>query len=321
MTSDLLVSILIPCYNSEKWLAETLNSALSQTWQHTEIILVDDGSTDDSLLIAKRFASSKVKVISQENQGASVARNYALKEAQGDFIQYLDADDLLAPNKIESQMKLIEQGYQNYILAGAWARFSTNSTEANFIKELVWQDMNPVDWLTCSWEGGGMMPLHSWLLPHHLASKAGCWNENLSLNDDGEYFCRVILSSSGVKFCSEAKSYYRSSLPNSLSGRSDRTAIESAFNAAKLCVDHVLNVEDTKATRHACATALQRFVYSIYPEHLDLVKDAELRIKSLGGSNLEIEGGVLLKSLSKLVGWKLAKWVQQIGWLKTQISF
>lgn len=88
-----LVSILIACYNSEKWLAETLDSALAQTWKDLEIIIVDDGSTDNSLSVAKSFESSTVKVIYQKNKGQSAAENKALQEAQGDFIQYLDADD------------------------------------------------------------------------------------------------------------------------------------------------------------------------------------------------------------------------------------
>ena len=98
--SQPLVSILIPCYNSEKWLAETLESALAQTWQNKEIIVVDDGSTDSSLEIAKTFESNKVKVLRQDNRGASAARNLGLTNAQGDFIQYLDADDLLSEDKI-----------------------------------------------------------------------------------------------------------------------------------------------------------------------------------------------------------------------------
>ena len=70
-----LVSILIPCYNAEKWLSETINSALDQTWKNIEIIIVDDGSTDSSLAIAKTFESKNIKVLSQENRGASAARN------------------------------------------------------------------------------------------------------------------------------------------------------------------------------------------------------------------------------------------------------
>src|SRR5690349_12910162 len=100
-----LVSILIPAFNAERWLGETIESALNQTWPSKEIIIVDDGSADDTLRVARSFASSTVKVISQENSGACAARNRALAEAQGDFVQWLDADDLLAPDKIARQLE------------------------------------------------------------------------------------------------------------------------------------------------------------------------------------------------------------------------
>ena len=100
----ILVSICIPVFNSEKWLGDTINSALAQTWSNKELIIVDDGSADNSLKIARKFESSIVKVISQNNRGACAARNKALANAQGDFIQWLDADDILAPDKIEIQL-------------------------------------------------------------------------------------------------------------------------------------------------------------------------------------------------------------------------
>src|SRR5690606_29679667 len=99
-----LVSILIPAYNSGRWIAATIRAALAQTWCNTELIIVDDGSRDDTLAIAQSFASPRVKVISQENQGASAARNTAFEHSQGDYIQWLDADDLIAPDKIALQM-------------------------------------------------------------------------------------------------------------------------------------------------------------------------------------------------------------------------
>ena len=104
-----LVSILIPAYNSERWIAETIKSALDQTWPNKEIIIVDDGSSDQTLANARRFASQTVSVISQENQGASAARNKALQVCQGDYIQWLDADDLLSPDKIQRQMEAAEK--------------------------------------------------------------------------------------------------------------------------------------------------------------------------------------------------------------------
>jgi glycosyltransferase involved in cell wall biosynthesis len=104
-----LVSILIPCYNSREYLAETIESALNQTWPNCEIIIVDDGSNDDSLEIAREYEGDDVHVIAQSNQGAPAARNRAFRASTGDYIQYLDADDLLHPRKIEAQMSALRK--------------------------------------------------------------------------------------------------------------------------------------------------------------------------------------------------------------------
>ncbi len=79
-----LVSILIPAYNSERWIADTIRSALGQTWQNKEIIIVDDGSVDQTLSIARQFASKTVAVVTQKNQGAAAARNKAFSLSRGD---------------------------------------------------------------------------------------------------------------------------------------------------------------------------------------------------------------------------------------------
>ncbi len=87
-----LVSILIPAYNAQDWIADTLRSAIAQTWEPKEIIVVDDGSTDQTLEIARKFESGTIRVLSQKNQGAASARNTALSLCRGDYIQWLDAD-------------------------------------------------------------------------------------------------------------------------------------------------------------------------------------------------------------------------------------
>ena len=104
-----LVSILIPAYNAEEWIADTIQSAIAQTWPRKEIIVVDDGSRDRTAEVARRFASKEVAVVSTENQGAAAARNHALQLSQGDYIQWLDADDLLAPDKIERQLAALRE--------------------------------------------------------------------------------------------------------------------------------------------------------------------------------------------------------------------
>jgi len=320
-----LVSILIPCYNAEQWLTETIESALAQTWQNKEIIVVDDGSTDNSLDIAKQFESSIVKVISQENRGGSAARNTAYKACQGEFIQYLDADDLLAPTKIESQIKLLDQEDNvNCVAAGEWARFYKTSSEAQFIPQPPWADMPPVEWLVCTWSGHWMMHPAAWLVPRHIANKAGLWNEDLSLNDDGEYFCRVVLASIGVKFCWGAKSYYRSGSPISVSASKSDMAWESAFQSLEIGTSNLLITEDSLRTRQVCATVFQRFIHEVYPDVPDLLSKAESKVEALGTSNIELMGGPIFHLISTSLGWKNAKVLQklfyQLGYRKMALG-
>jgi glycosyltransferase involved in cell wall biosynthesis len=308
-----LVSILIPCYNAEQWLAETIESALAQTWENKEIIIVDDGSTDGSLAIAKSYASQRVKVISQRNQGASTARNTAYSNCTGDYIQYLDADDLLAPDKIEQQVNLL-QNFPNTLAACEWARFYRKPEEAQFIPQTLWQDLDPVDFLIAVWQEHLMMHPAAWLVPRAIAAKAGRWHEELSLNDDGEYFARVVLASQGVRFCWGAKSYYRSGNAGSLSGSKSRKAWESAFLSLKLGTENLLAAQDSLRTRQVCANVFQRFIYEVYPDVPDLRQRAEMRVAELGGSTLEPEGGLMFQLLSTWVGWQMAKQTQNFAY-------
>src|SRR5207247_768048 len=105
-----LVSILIPAFNAQEWVADTLKSAMGQTWPRKEIIVVDDGSRDQTLAIARGLGSKEVSVVTQANQGAAATRNRAYSICQGDYIQWLDADDLLAPDKIARQMDAVDRG-------------------------------------------------------------------------------------------------------------------------------------------------------------------------------------------------------------------
>ncbi|MEC4984688.1 MAG: glycosyltransferase family A protein [Oscillatoria sp. PMC 1068.18] len=309
-----LVSILIPCYNAEAFLAETLESALSQTWENKEIIVVDDGSRDRSLTIAKQFESRGVKVISQENRGASAARNRAYQESQGDFIQYLDADDLLAPDKIERQMQIFAAGNSDWVVAGEWAKFSQHPSEAVFEPDPIWADLSPVDWLSRAWSGNWMMIPAVWLIPRQITEAAGAWNERLSLDDDGEYFCRVLLASQQVKFCWGAKAYYRTGITGSLSKGQSPSALTSRYHSLELCLKHLLAQEDSLSTRKACANRFQRFFYEVYPNVPELCHQAEQKVKELGGSDVQPVIGKKLQPLVKILGWRRAKKIQHLAY-------
>lgn len=302
-----LVSILIPCYNAAPWLAATLDSALAQSWTRTEIILVDDGSTDSSLAIAEAYAGRGLRVLSQPNRGASAARNRALREARGDYIQYLDADDLLAPEKIARQLATLNLEDRRVLLSGRWGRFSDHLANATFSAEALEGDFIPTDFLVRKITAHAMMHPAAWLVSRELIEAAGPWDERLSLDDDGEYFSRVVLSAQRILFCADAVSYYRSGLQRSLSrSRSDR-AWESQFLSVELRVSQLLAVENSPRTRQACADALQRLVFEIYPRLPSLRQRALVRVAELGGSALHYEAGPRYQLAARLFGWKTAK--------------
>ena len=103
MLSKLLVSIIIPVYNKASYIKETLDSALNQIYPNTEIIVVDDGSFDGSIEILQEYFEKypkRIVLIDQENKGVSSATNTGIQASKGDYIQFLDADDLLSSDKI-----------------------------------------------------------------------------------------------------------------------------------------------------------------------------------------------------------------------------
>ncbi len=107
---NLLVSVVIPCFNHGKFIDEAVNSVLNQTFQDFEIIIVNDGSTDEfTNELLKNYSKPKTKVIMTENQGVSVARNVGIKEAKGKYILPLDADDKILPAYLEKAVKIIEE--------------------------------------------------------------------------------------------------------------------------------------------------------------------------------------------------------------------
>jgi glycosyltransferase involved in cell wall biosynthesis len=281
-----LVSIVVPAYNAEKWIAETLRSAINQTWKRKEIIVVDDGSKDETLKIAKRFGSKSVKVVTQENLGACGARNKGLTLAQGDYIQWLDADDLLSPDKVSQQMER-RGGEENglTLFTSAWGKFFFRSERANFVSDSLWRDLLPVDWLVTKFAEGVWMNPVAWLVSRRLSELGGPWNERLSFSgdDDGEYLCRIVARSERVEFVPEARSFYRIGNVGSLSWRKSDLALESFFLATCLCISHLLSLEDSERTRSACLELLRkRYGYFRFAKP-ELVPEVNRAARNLGG--------------------------------------
>lgn len=212
MNKDILVSIIIPVYNGEKYISETIKKVLNQTWERLEIIVVNDGSSDNTeyeILDTKRRYDIKdnIKYIFKENKGAASARNEGIRNSKGDFIQFLDADDYMDNNKIENQVNLIIGSYNTIAFCGYKNDYGNKIIQVKNEK-LNKSYKNPAKLLVNCWKFKKFNVIHSYLIPRDLVFKSGMWNEKINNNDDGEFMARVILNSKEIKFDNKSFVYY-----------------------------------------------------------------------------------------------------------------
>ena len=283
-----LVSILIPAYNAERWVGEAIQSAVRQTWPRKEIIVIDDGSTDRTGDEAKRFVPA-ITLVRTENRGASAARNHALRLSHGDYIQWLDADDVLMSDKIERQLEALREGEsERILLASSWAPFHYRTRNVHFVQNSLCQDLSPVEWLLRKMGENLHMQTATWLVSRELTGTAGDWDPCLSTDDDGEYFARVLKCSAGTRFVAGTGVYYRMPNRSSLSyiGNSDKKK-DSMFLSMKLHIQYIRSLEDSERVRSACITYMQNWFHHFYPSRQDIAAELQRLAAQLGGQLVE----------------------------------
>jgi glycosyltransferase involved in cell wall biosynthesis len=282
-----LVSVLIPLYNAEQYLSECLDSVITQTYKNIEIIIVNDGSTDDSLSIAESYAKrySFIKVYSQENSGAASARNKAFTLSSGEYIQYFDADDIFHPEKIASQIEALKQ-YDFHpltVATGKWTRFYNSIEGVVFQSQITYKSYNqPLLFLQEEWANSHYMIGHSWLISRKMKELAGEWDNNISVVDDGVFFARVAYNADKIVYVPESIVYWRQDNMNSLSKNISRKGMESHFMACKSYLDLVKKDIDFPRLKYALAMEYSKFIFRAYPAYMDLVKEAEKILNYLG---------------------------------------
>jgi len=122
-----LISVIIPAYNAERTILETIKSVQSQTYSDLELVVINDGSTDRTLDLLNSIQDDRLKVFSFHNSGVCVARNYGISQAKGEFISFIDADDLWASNKLEAQLDALKQ-HPEADVAYSWTYFFYEQT-------------------------------------------------------------------------------------------------------------------------------------------------------------------------------------------------
>ena len=315
------MSIIIPAYNAAELLSTALDSVLAQTFDDFDVWIVDDGSSDNTADIVQNYTDNRINYVRQQNAGQSAAINAGVARCGGDWIKLLDADDAINPDHLDQLWQLAEH-HPNSIISCRWAYFVEDISRAIARQEFADKDYDdPLEWIIDSLtHDEGMMGGWRWLIPKSVWKSAGGYDCRLSLNNDFHFSIVTLLASDGIRSANQAVYYYRKGVAGSLSGTSSRKAMESAFLTTDLGTQAMLAREHSDRVTQLAADRFQSWLFQLYPDHPDLAKQAEEKIRQLGGSQLKLQGGVVLQILLPLIGWKAVRKLQSIayrsGWSK-----
>jgi glycosyltransferase involved in cell wall biosynthesis len=192
-----LVSIIIPCYNCAKWVRETVESCLNQTYSNIEIIVVDDGSTDGSLEVLRQFVP-RIRLETGPNRGGNSARNTGFALSTGEYIQYLDADDYLEPEKIFRQVLFLEETKAD-VVYGDW-RLRRHLPDSSFSYldriQVTGVQQNILASLLSFWLVNGGAVLYR----RQVVNQVGGWDETLRAFQDMDFLTSVALSGAKIRY-------------------------------------------------------------------------------------------------------------------------
>jgi len=301
------VSVLIPMFNCETYISEAIDSALGQTYNNIEVIIVDDGSTDASLQVAKKYESEKVKVFTLPHGGAPRARNYAFKMSQGDYIQYLDADDLLAPNKIEEHVRILEERGNNCLAFCSYTRDYDDFILGNYIAQEVNKDYsNPINLFLDLFHSKGDVLFTSWLFPRVLIQHAEPMNEQLIKSIDSDFTLKIALKCTRLIYCKDTLVFYRATGSSRITTNQGPGAIRSVITAAESMQKVMQKHENSDRVKKAFIT-LYSHIFCTYYNEINTIHliNVERHIDDLGGS-LKFIGNKYFGFLAKIIGVKNA---------------
>ncbi len=185
-----LVSVIIPAYNSANYIVDTINSVLQQSMQDFEIIVVDDGSTDQLKEVLAPFIRNKqIEYIEQVNQGVSAARNHGYKKSQGQYIAFLDADDVWLNDNLEARLNKFKFGDFGLVHADAFVIDGHSNKLPQILSGNEGNLLNDI----LAWNGTQVPGPSSILLKREVIQKVGLFDEQLSTSADQDFFIRVAV--------------------------------------------------------------------------------------------------------------------------------
>lgn len=206
------ISVIVPCFNQAQYLDETLGSIHNQTYLNWECIIVNDGSTDNTKFVSQKWCDldSRFSYFYKENGGLSSARNFGLNKAQGQYIQFLDSDDLLKHNKFELQLLDLKE---SQIAISNYFPFEDGCTE-KFVKHRYlspfFSEDNYKEEIIIDWEYRKSIPCHAVLFEKELIEREKIrFDENLPNHEDWDFWVRLFYNSMKIKNNNEILALYR----------------------------------------------------------------------------------------------------------------
>lgn len=216
------VSVIMPSFNAAQTICVAVESVLGQTFQNWELLVINDGSTDNTLDVMAQFNDRRISLITQVNQGVAAARNAGLKQASGEYIAFLDSDDLWLPAKLEKQVSLLAQSGDCLGLVYTKHRGFTEDPSRSFSMDVdasIGYDNDLHRLLIMDY-----VPTLTVMMRASLISEIGYFREDLRGTEDWDYWIRAV-KFSGISRVNEELALYRIS-QNSLSRNKDRHSIE-----------------------------------------------------------------------------------------------
>lgn len=303
-----LVSIIIPIYNSKNYIADTILSCLNQSYKNFELILVNDESTDHTEEEIFKFKDSRIKYFKIKNSGSCEARNFGIANAKGQLFQFLDHDDLIENDKLMHQVKYYEKNGDDYIYSGTMGSVSgkTRAIDEGYL--LYKKDFSPEKYFETKLSYFAEdITTGAWLVPATLVHSTHGWDKRAGLNDDGEYFMRIILNSTGIIFCKEAIFYFRRDVPNSLSKQfNSKEVYVKWFFSYQSYAENFLKKFETSTAKELGWKALSVYYISSYPNYPDLLKQCKDQMRELGYNKPFATGGKGFLIVSRYLGVETA---------------
>ncbi|WP_346621253.1 glycosyltransferase [Blastococcus montanus] len=279
------VSVVIPCWNAEAYLAQALGSVLEQTQPVHEVVVVDDGSTDASLEVAQRFEAGHpelVRVFSQRSGNAALTRNLGAQIATGDALLFLDADDVLGPDAVAGLVEALRSAPAG-VAIGPWFRLE--------LEDGRWVRRPP----SCAPRRPGQSPLSAWLVGWYHPPCSVLWSrdafervgrfDELSTNDDGDLMMRALADGVPLAEATRGAGYYRRMPQGETSfsaARLTRRGLESRIRTVLKVVSWLERRQQLDAHRDAVSRALEMLADDAGTHHPDIRRSAEALARRYG---------------------------------------